>query len=332
MDYRSKIRHLDRSTTAGRFFSFPAAKNKLLTPIAPGEKEKISYFKGIARVHWSCSFTSSTDGMKKLSLLIKVFLFAILLNTSCKTIPVTGRKQLNLVPDFLIRELAFTQYDSVVRNSPTLTLYDERAAMVHRVGTRIQQAVETYLTQNNMTRELKSFKWEFNTIQENIANAWCMPGGKVVVYTGLLPITQNETALAVVMGHEISHAIARHGNERMSEALLIGLGGLALQEALKEKKESTQLIFLGLYVVGSKLALELPNSRMQENEADKLGLIFMSMAGYDPAEAVPFWQRMQAANGRNKLPEFLSTHPSNDTRIKKLSELIPGIKAQYYKN
>lgn len=255
----------------------------------------------------------------------------LLMLPACKTVPVTGRKQLNLVPDFLIKEMAFTQYDSVVRYSTTLPQSDERAAMVTRVGNRIKNAVEAYMIQNNMSKELKSFKWEFNTIQENLINAWCMPGGKVVVYTGLLPVTQNETALAVVMGHEIAHAIARHGNERMSEGLLIGLGGLALQEALKEKKESTQLIFLGLYVVGSKLALELPNSRMQESEADKLGLIFMSMAGYDPEESVPFWQRMEANNHGLKLPEFLSTHPADATRIKRLSALIPEIKAQYYK-
>jgi len=258
--------------------------------------------------------------------------FTTLLLVSCKTVPVTGRKQLNLVPDFMIREMAFTQYDSVVRAAPTLTQFDSRAQMVTRVGTRIQQAVESYMQQNHMSKDIKNFKWEFNTINENIVNAWCMPGGKVVVYTGLLPVTQNETALAVVMGHEIAHAIARHGNERMSEALLIGLGGLALQEALKEKKESTQLIFVGLYVVGTQLALELPNSRMQESEADKLGLIFMSMAGYNPEEAVPFWQRMAAVKKGAKIPEFLSTHPSDETRIKKLTELIPGIKSQYYKN
>ncbi|MBI5856993.1 MAG: M48 family metallopeptidase [Sphingobacteriales bacterium] len=257
--------------------------------------------------------------------------YATLLLVSCKTVPVTGRKQLNLVPDFMIREMAFTQYDSVVKVSNTLSQYDERAQMVTRIGSRIQTAVESYMLQNNMSKDIKNFKWEFNTINENIVNAWCMPGGKVVVYTGLLPVTQNETALAVVMGHEIAHAIARHGNERMSEALLIGLGGLALEEALKEKKESTQLIFLGLYVVGSKLALELPNSRMQESEADKLGLIFMSMAGYNPEEAIPFWQRMEANNKRGKLPEFLSTHPSDETRIKKLSALIPEIKTKYYK-
>lgn len=252
--------------------------------------------------------------------------------TACKTVPVTGRKQLNLVPNGLITTMSFSAYDSVVKASPTLLQSDERAQMVTRAGTKIQQAVESYMLQNNMSKELKNFKWEFNTINENIVNAWCMPGGKVVVYTGLLPITQNETALAVVMGHEIAHAIARHGNERMSEALLVGLGGLVLEEALKEKKQETQMLFWGLYVVGSKLALELPNSRMQESEADKLGLIFMSMAGYNPEEAVPFWQRMAANNKGGKLPEFLSTHPSDETRIKKLSELIPGIKLQYYKN
>jgi len=262
-----------------------------------------------------------------------LYLFTtIWLVMACKTVPVTGRKQLNLVPNAMIQEMAFTQYDSVVKASPTLSQFDSRAQMVTRVGTKIQQAVEGYMQQNNMSKDIKNFKWEFNTIQEDMINAWCMPGGKVVVYTGLLPVTQNETGLAVVMGHEIAHAIARHGNERMSEALLVGLGGLVLEEALKEKKEQTQLLFLGLYVVGTKLALELPNSRMQESEADKLGLIFMSMAGYNPEEAVPFWQRMAAANKGAKLPQFLSTHPSDETRIKKLFELIPGIKYQYYKN
>jgi len=253
----------------------------------------------------------------------------LLLLSACKKVPVTGRKQLNLVPNSLITTMSFSAYDSVLKISPTLPASDERAQVVSRVGSNIRIAVEKYMQQNNLSRELKNFKWEFNTINENTINAWCMPGGKVVVYTGLLPVAQNDNALAVVMGHEIAHAIARHGNERMSESLLINLGGLVLEEALKEKKQETQLLFLGLYMVGSNLALALPNSRMQESEADKLGLIFMSMAGYDPAEAVPFWQRMAAIN-KNKLPQFLSTHPSDETRIKKLTELIPGIKATYY--
>ena len=239
------------------------------------------------------------------------FVLTALLLQSCKTVPVTGRKQLNLVPNSMIQAMAFTEYDSVVKASPTLSQYDQRAQMVTRVGSRIQRAVENYMQQNNMSKELKNFQWEYNTINDNIINAWCMPGGKVVVYTGLLPVTQNETALAVVMGHEIAHAIARHGNERMSESLLINLGGLVLEEALKDKKQETQLLFLGLYMVGSNLALALPNSRMQESEADKLGLIFMSMAGYDPEEAIPFWQRMAAVNKGGKLPQFLSTHPSD---------------------
>lgn len=259
------------------------------------------------------------------------FLFTLIVMQACKIVPVTGRKQLNMVPNSMIQAMAFTQYDSVVKVSATLSQYDKRAQLVTNVGSKIQHAVESYMQQNNMSKEIKNFKWEFNTINENIMNAWCMPGGKVVVYTGLLPVTQNETALAVVMGHEIAHAIARHGNERMSQALLINFGGLVLEEALKEKKGETQALFLGLYIVGSNLALALPNSRMQESEADKLGLIFMSMAGYDPAEAISFWQRM-SANNKNNIPQFLSTHPSDETRIKKLSALIPEIKTKYYKN
>ena len=259
------------------------------------------------------------------------FISALLLTGlwSCKTVPVTGRKQINLVPDAMIAAMALTEYDSVVRYSATLTQYDDRAQMVTRVGIKIQHAVEAYMQQNNISKDLKNFKWDYNTIDDPTVNAWCMPGGKVVVYTGLLPFTQNENALAVVMGHEIAHAIARHGNERMSQGLLINLGGMVLQEALKDKKAETQALFLGLYVVGSNLALALPNSRMQESEADKLGLIFAAMAGYDPDEAIPFWQRMAAAN-KNKVPEFLSTHPSDETRIKKLSALIPEIKTKYY--
>jgi len=269
--------------------------------------------------------------MFRYSKIAATLFITMLIISACKTVPVTGRKQLNLVPNAMIQALAFTEYDSVVKASATLSSYDERAQTVTRVGTRIQKAVETYMQQNNMSKEIKSFKWEYHTINDNTINAWCMPGGKVVVYTGLLPVTQNETALAVVLGHEIAHAIARHGNERMSEGLLINLGGLVLEEALKEKKQQTQMLFLGLYMVGSNLALALPNSRMQESEADKLGLIFMSMAGYDPEEAIPFWQRMAAVN-TTKIPEFLSTHPSDETRIKKLSALIPDIKKQYFKN
>lgn len=260
----------------------------------------------------------------------QLYLFAILILISCKTVPITGRKQLIMVPDMMMREMAFAEYGNIISKSKTLPKTDALAQLVNKVGTKIQQAVETYMVANKLEKSLKNFKWEFNTVDEPIANAWCMPGGKVVVYSGLLPIAQSEQGLAVVMGHEIAHAIARHGNERMSEALLINVGGMALQEALKEKKETTQLLFLGLYFVGSNLALSLPNNRLQESEADKLGLIFMSMAGYNPEEAVPFWQRMSQLQ-KTKTPEFLSTHPSDETRIKNLNAIIPEVKAKFYR-
>jgi len=265
----------------------------------------------------------------KASITIAFFLTTIMV--SCQKVPVTGRKQLNLVPNALIQSMALVEYDSFLTVSQVLPASNFQTQMVRTVGIRIQQAVETYMKENGLSKMLKNYQWEYNLIDENIINAWCMPGGKVVVYTGLLPVTQNETALAVVMGHEIAHAIARHGNERMSQALLIEMGGLILEEALKDKKQETQLLFLGLYVVGSNLALSLPNSRMQESEADYLGLVFMSMAGYDPSEAIPFWQRMSVMNTEARVPEFLSTHPSDETRIKRLTALIPEIKSKFYK-
>lgn len=267
--------------------------------------------------------------IKKFAILLLLFFTGLLF--CCQRVPVTGRKQLNLVPNALIQSMAFTQYDSLLTVTRVLPASNSQTQMVKNVGGRIQKAVEEYMLQNNLSKQIKNFKWEYNLVDDAAVNAWCMPGGKVMVYTGLLPITQNENALAVVMGHEIAHAIARHGNERMSEGLLIQLGGLILEEALKDKKQETQMLFLSLYVVGSNLALALPNSRMQESEADNLGLIFMSMAGYDASEAIPFWQRMSNANAGLKLPEFLSTHPSDETRIKKLAVLIPEIKAKYFK-
>jgi len=258
-------------------------------------------------------------------------LFLVCCCIECKTVPVTGRKQLNLVPNFMIQSMAFTEYDSVLQTSNVMPADNEQTQMVRRVGTRIQKAVEDYMSQNGFIKDLKGFKWEYNLINENIINAWCMPGGKVVVYTGLLPVTQNETALAIVMGHEIGHAIAHHGNERMSEALLVQLGGLTLEEALKNKPQQTQVLFLSLYMVGSNLAIMLPHSRLQESEADRLGLIFAAMAGYDPEEAIPFWQRMSAAAKGPKIPGFLSTHPSDETRIKRLTDLMPEVKQKYYK-
>ena len=251
--------------------------------------------------------------------------------TACATVPVTGRSQMILVPTAIMHSLSFSQYADVLKTGKALPAGDRRAEEVSRVGGRIQGAVERYMQSNGLANELKDYQWAFTTLDEPVVNAWCMPGGKVAVYTGILPVTQGEAGLAVVMGHEIAHAIARHGSERMSQALLLGLGGLAIDQALKEKSKETRALFAGLYTVGSAVALELPHSRMQESEADKLGLIFMSLAGYDPQEAVPFWERMALASGGKGPPEFLSTHPSNATRIRQLTALIPEIRKTYYR-
>jgi predicted Zn-dependent protease len=248
----------------------------------------------------------------------------------CKTVPVTGRKELNLVPNALIVSMSFSEYDQVLRQSPVLPPENLQAQEVRKVGTRIQSAVEQYMKSNGFGNDLREFRWDYNLIDQNVINAWCMPGGKVVVYTGLLPVTRNETALAIVLGHEIGHAVARHGNERMSQALLVQLGGLTLEQALNQKSDQARSLFLSLYMVGANLGILLPHSRMQESEADRLGLIFATMAGYDPDEAIPFWKRMASAANGAKIPEFLSTHPSDETRIKRLSELIPDIKQKYY--
>ena len=201
--------------------------------------------------------------------------------------------------------------------------------MVKRVGRNIQQAVEQYFADKNMSGQLNGYAWEFNLVDSDEVNAWCMPGGKVVIYTGILPVTKDENGLAVVMGHEVAHAIAEHGNERMSQGLLVQLGGMGLQAALENEPALTQQLALAAFGLGSQVGVMLPFSRLHESEADQMGLIFMAMAGYHPNNAVEFWQRM-AAQGGGEPPEFLSTHPSNQTRINDIKKLIPEA-MQYYK-
>lgn len=200
--------------------------------------------------------------------------------------------------------------------------------MVDRVGARISNAITKYFKDQGKESVTAGYKWEFNTVESKEANAWCMPGGKVVVYSGLLAITQNETALAIVMGHEIAHAVAKHGSERMSEALVQQLGGVALQVAVSQKPQETQNLFMQAYGIGSQVGAMLPWSRQQETEADQYGLMFAAMAGYNPQEAIPFWQRMASAGGA-KPPEFLSTHPSDETRIRKLKQFMPEAMKYY---
>jgi predicted Zn-dependent protease len=201
--------------------------------------------------------------------------------------------------------------------------------MVKRIGKKIQTAVETYFAEKKMSSHLNGYEWEFNLVQDDLVNAWCMPGGKVVVYTGILPVTKDETGLAVVMGHEVAHAVAGHGSERMSQGMMVQLGGMALDKALETKPEATKNIFMSAFGLGAQVGVLLPFSRLHESEADHLGLVFMAMAGYDPNKAVDFWQRM-AAGGGQKPPEFLSTHPSDETRINKIKKLLPKA-MKYYK-
>ena len=266
--------------------------------------------------------------MNKVIIVVSGLLIAALLAYSCAVVPLTGRRQLSLVSDSEMLSMSFTQYDQFLKENK-LSTNVAQTNMVKNVGRRIQNAVTTYFSQNKMSQELSGFVWEFNLVENKEVNAWCMPGGKVVVYSGILPVTENETGLAVVMGHEIAHAVAKHSNERMSQALVAQLGGQTLAAALQNKSEQTQQIWMSLFGVGAQLGAILPYSRLQESEADRLGLIFMAMAGYDPNAAIPFWQRM-SRNAGEKPPEFLSTHPSDETRLQKIRSDIPEA-MKYYK-
>jgi predicted Zn-dependent protease len=266
--------------------------------------------------------------MKKWSFLTAGAVTLMLLIEACTTVPITGRKQLNLLPESQLISMSLTEYDSFLKSNK-LSTDAAKTKQVKDVGNRIAKAVEEFMTQNNMQSRIADFQWEFNLVEDETPNAWCMPGGKVVFYTGILPYTQDANGLAVVMGHEIAHAVAKHGNERMSQQLGIQLGGAALSVALAEKPEMTQNIFMAAYGLGSQVGVSLPFSRSHEVEADKLGLIFMAMAGYDPAAAVTFWERMSQSGGSKPL-EILSTHPSDETRINTLKKFIPEA-MKYYK-
>ncbi|MGD9022608.1 MAG: M48 family metallopeptidase [Deltaproteobacteria bacterium] len=255
-------------------------------------------------------------------------LLVLLVVSSCSTVPVTGRKQLSLVPRSTILPMSFQQYDEFLK-SHKISTNKEQTRLVKKVGSRIQKAVETYFVQRNMSDQLKDYAWEFNLVESKEVNAWCMPGGKVVVYTGILPVAGDENGLAVVMGHEIAHAIAEHGNERMSQGLAVQMGGVALSTALAEKPEKTRELWMTAFGVGSQFGVMLPYSRLHESEADHLGLIFMAMAGYDPNHAVAFWQRMAQGKKGQAPPEFMSTHPASETRIRKIKELIPEVMPYY---
>jgi len=231
---------------------------------------------------------------------------------------------LNLYSDAEIEQMANQEYRATLAKSKVVSpSVSKDAEMVTRVGNRLANAVNTYFSQKKESNPYKDYKWEFNLVDDKQVNAWCMPGGKVVVYTGLLPVAQNEAALAVVLGHEITHALAKHGNERMSEGMIQQLGGVALSVAVANKPAETQNLFMTAYGIGSEVGAILPFSRSQETEADHYGLILCALAGYNPREAVPFWERMQKMSNGQAPPELLSDHPSDETRIanvKKFSE------------
>ncbi len=257
--------------------------------------------------------------MKKVLCLLTIttFLFA------CSRNAVTGRRQLGLIPESQLQKMAVTEYQTFLsQNKVVSTNVSKDAAMVTRVGGRIAKAITEYYIQQGKGAILEGYKWEFNLVDNKQVNAWCMPGGKVVVYTGLLPVTQNEAALAIVLGHEITHAVAKHGNERMSQEMLTqGIGELVNIATSTNPKVNG--IFNTVYGPGSQLGYSLPNSRNQEYEADHFGLIFAAMGGYNPQVAIAFWQRMADASKGQKPPEILSTHPADENRIEKLKGFMP---------
>lgn len=248
--------------------------------------------------------------------IIVVSVLSALIFNSCSKNAVTGRRSLNFIPDAEMNSMSFTEYDKFLAENKPLPESDARVVMVRSVGQKIQKAVEKYYADKGLSNQLNGFAWAFNVVDQDVVNAWCMPGGKVVVYTGILPVTQDEKSLAVVMGHEIAHAIAKHGNERMSSAMMVQLGGSVLSTALQTQPELTHNLFMQSFGIGSQLGM-LKYSRGHETEADKMGVIFAAMAGYDPTAAITFWERMSQTGGQ-KPPEILSTHPSDETRVNDL--------------
>ena len=268
--------------------------------------------------------------MSKITRAAAVFMASVTL-VACSTNAVTGRSQFKLLPESQLQSMAVTEYQTFLSSNKVVASSGSRdAEMVTRVGQRITKAVQEYYASKGLSDELAGYQWEYKLVQSNDVNAWCMPGGKIVVYTGLLPITQNEAALAAVMGHEVSHAIFNHGNERMSQSMGAEAVQTGLQVALANKPAATQSLFMGAFGVGTQVGVLLPFSRKHELEADRYGLIWAAMAGYNPREAVALWQRMEKASNGQKPPEFLSTHPAEGSRIAQLEKYMPEA-LKYYK-
>jgi len=254
-------------------------------------------------------------------------LFTIII-FACSTVPITQRKQVALLPNNMMLGMGIEGYNDFLSQNPPLPNSDERVVMVNNVGNRISGGVEQFLVDNKLGDKIKDYTWQYNVVDDPTINAWCMPGGLIVFYTGIIPVAGSEDGIATIMGHEIAHAVAQHGNERMTQQLAIYLGAVSLDYALHNKPQETRDIFLTAYGVGSTMGT-LAYSRKHEYEADKLGMVFMAMAGYDPVAAVDFWGRM-AQLGGEKPPELLSTHPDDQNRIAALQEFLPEAR-KYYK-
>src|SRR5690554_4447924 len=241
----------------------------------------------------------------------------ILLLAACSTVPLTNRRQFAVIPSQQMQALGVQSYQQVLKQERISSNQADTRA-IRQVGQRVTAAVEDYLQEAGRGEIVSDYKWEFNLLQGEEINAFCIPGGKIAFYEGIMPVCQNDNGIAVVMAHEIAHAIADHSNERMTQQLSIEMGGMALSQALKEKNESVGQLALTVFGVGSQLGIILPYSRKHEQEADELGLYFMAMAGYDPREAPKLWERMLEVS-TNNTPDFLSTHPNPESRIRFLN-------------
>ena len=249
------------------------------------------------------------------------FLLLLLLIYSCSTVPITERKRVNIVDDAQILPASFAQYETFLKENK-LSGNKVKAQEIEEIGLKIAKSVDRFMRANGMTEEANSYKWEFNLIENDEMNAWCLPGGKVVFYTGILPVCANKDGIAAVMGHEIAHAFAKHGQERMTSSYGQQLGGMAVAIGTSGQDYETQVLWNSIYGLSSQVGM-LAYSRTHETEADKLGMVFMTMAGYDPEESIEVWRRMKEINKGSSPPEFLSTHPSNDTRIEDLIKYLP---------
>lgn len=264
----------------------------------------------------------------------KIMVGSLLLLTlaGCGTVPVTGRRTLSLVSDSEILTSSVSQYRAFIQKAPlsTNTATNRR---VSEVGNRLIHATMQYLKANNYTDLANQMAWELNVVNSGAINAFCMPGGKIVVYTGLLNLIgsgkEADAQLAAVVGHEIAHALAKHANERISNQMLMQVGGNILGSVVGNQSATLQAIIGQAYGLGTDVFVALPFGRKQELEADKIGLVLMAMAGYDPVQAVNLWRKMSAKTGGNGQSEFFSTHPSDETRIKEIQSFLPEAEKYY---